>query len=135
MTDRANNTQTDDNSQGADRGGANVKISLVGFDKPLLTASALALSIVAVLFCFFTWSWEERRAYFTQRCESFIEQIAFEGYDRAYTRAPLEIKTDCVVVINRGDIDNERNDDGRRTSGRDRVEAPNQREGNHNRPR
>ena len=74
---------------------------MIGFDKPLLTAIALVLSVFSAIFCYSMQTWEAKRVYFTQRCEGFIEQIAFQGYDKAYTQAPLEIKTNCVVVINR----------------------------------
>ncbi len=95
-------TQHADESVRGERGAQVTSVrNTIGLDKPLFTALALALSIFSVIFCSFVWSWEEKRAYMTQRCEGFIEQIAFEGYATAYTKAPLEIKTNCVVVINR----------------------------------
>jgi hypothetical protein len=71
-------SQTDDSSQMADAGGANVRIQLVGYDRPFFTALALVLAIVAMIGSFFTEWREERRVYFTMRCEGFVEQAAFD---------------------------------------------------------
>lgn len=75
MTDQP--TVHADDSVRAERGGSAIKITLVGFDKPLLTAIALVLSVAAAGMCFFTEMREERRVYFTQRCEAYVEQAVF----------------------------------------------------------
>ena len=54
--------------------GQAVSIKLVGMDQPFFVALALVISVVAALECFFTEWREERRVYFTQRCEAFVEQ-------------------------------------------------------------
>jgi hypothetical protein len=58
--------------------GQAVSIKLIGMDQPFFVALAVVISVVAALFCFFTEMREERRVYFTMRCEGFIEQAAFE---------------------------------------------------------
>ena len=73
MTDEPKDAVT---SQSTGSGQA-VSIKLIGYDRPFFTAVALVLSIVAAVECFFTEMREERRVYFTQRCEAYIEQATF----------------------------------------------------------
>lgn len=59
-------------------GGSNVtSIRLIGYDRPFFIALSVAISLVAAMFCFFTYSQENRRVYYTMRCEGFVEQLAF----------------------------------------------------------
>ena len=58
--------------------GSNVRIHLVGFDRPFFTALAVVLSLASAMFCFFMNVNESRRVYFTQRCEAYVEQAAFD---------------------------------------------------------
>lgn len=71
------NAQTDDHGKTINGSGSITEIKLVGFDKPFMTAVAVVLSLAAAMFCFFTQYEEERRVYFTQRCEAYVEQAAF----------------------------------------------------------
>lgn len=73
--ERPNITQTDHSVPGAkaEAGGQAVNIRLVGFDRPFFTAFAVVLALVAAVASFYTEFREERRVYFTQRCEAFLE--------------------------------------------------------------
>lgn len=55
----------------------NVAVRLVGFDQPFFTALALVASFVSAMFCWFTQHSETQRVYFTQRCEAYVEDLAF----------------------------------------------------------
>ena len=71
--------------------GQSVSIKMVGFDRALLIALALALSLVAILYAdhldrenqekFAKLEHDEAQLiYFDQRAEAFMEQLAFQGY-------------------------------------------------------
>lgn len=55
-----------------------VSVRVMGMDQPFFTALAVALSLAAFAFAFYVEMQEQRRVYFTQRCEAYIEQAAFD---------------------------------------------------------
>lgn len=60
-------------------GGNAIKISLVGFDKPLLTALSIVLSIVAMIFGYMALHQSTVDEYWLARSEGFLEQLADQG--------------------------------------------------------
>lgn len=72
-------SQIDDNSQKSGDSGANVRISLVGFDRPLLLATALALSVFSVGLSFEVWHLLDQDIYWKSRTEAFLELLSFQG--------------------------------------------------------
>lgn len=78
MTDAI--SQTDDNSQSADgSGSANVRVSVVGFDKPFFTALAVALSVFSTIYAFEAGRETAQAVYWLQRSEAFLEQLSAQG--------------------------------------------------------
>lgn len=77
MAEEGRPNNLNDESLSATRDAVRVDMKVVGMDQPFFTALAVVLSIVAAVFCFFTEMREERRVYFTQRCEAYIEQAVF----------------------------------------------------------
>lgn len=80
MQERPSNSQTDDNSQTADKGGANVKISLVGYDRPFFTALAIALAVMSCFYSFEAGRQATQEVYWRQRIETFLEELSLQGY-------------------------------------------------------
>lgn len=73
-------TQTDDNSQKADgHGAANVRVSLVGMDKPFFTALAVTLSLFSAIYAFEAGRETAQAVYWLQRNEAFLEQLSAQG--------------------------------------------------------
>lgn len=59
--------------------GQSVNVRMIGFDKPLLTAIAIVLSIVSILFSFYLTGYLIRTEYWLQRNEAFLEQLSTQG--------------------------------------------------------
>lgn len=73
-------TQTEDHSQKADgHGAANVRVSLVGMDRPFFTALAVALSVFSTIYAFEAGRQTAQAVYWLQRSEAFLEQLSAQG--------------------------------------------------------
>lgn len=59
--------------------GQAVNVRLIGYDKPFLTAVAIALSIFSILFSFYLTGYLIRTEYWLQRNEAFLEQLSTQG--------------------------------------------------------
>ncbi len=80
MSDEGPRTQTDLSISGAkaEAGGQAVSVRLIGYDQPFFTAVALVLAVVSLIVATFV-LWDVNRiTYFTQRCEAYVEQAAFD---------------------------------------------------------
>lgn len=75
------NTATDfkDQSVRADGGSQLTNIRLVGFDKPLMTAIAIVMSVAAFIFGYEAWREAQADEYWLSRSEAFLEQLATQG--------------------------------------------------------
>lgn len=56
-----------------------VNLRLVGTDKPLLTAAALAISIMSAFYAFESGRETAQAVYWLQRNEAFLEQLSAQG--------------------------------------------------------
>lgn len=61
-------------------GSSVASIRLVGFDRPFLSAVALVLAILACVIGYLDFHERTANEYWQQRIETFIEQMASEGY-------------------------------------------------------
>lgn len=77
------NCQIADESMTVSRDGSNVRINLVGFDKPLITAIAISLSILSILLSAIVYFETQRSIdmsnYWLQRSENYLENLDQKG--------------------------------------------------------
>lgn len=69
----------DQNADDSQRGVANVKVHVIGQDSRLLTAVALAISIMAAFYSFEAGRETAQAVYWLQRSEAFLEQLSAQG--------------------------------------------------------
>ena len=79
MTD--GHTAIDDMGQNAEGSGpnSNIRVNIVGMDRPFFTAFAIVLSIMSA---FYAWECQKQASmmsYWLQRNEAFLEQLSSQG--------------------------------------------------------
>lgn len=65
-----------------------VNVRLVGTDKPLLTAAAIAISVMSAFYAFEAGREQAQAVYWLQRNEAFLEQLSAQG-----VRVPQDLLT------------------------------------------
>lgn len=61
------------------KGGQAVNIRMVGFDKPFMSALAVAISVMSAFYSFEAGRQGAQQTYWLQRNEAFLEQLATQG--------------------------------------------------------
>jgi len=72
-------TAIDDMGQRVEGSGSNVRVSLVGMDRPFFTAFAIVLSIMSAFYAFECQKQASVMSYWLQRNEAFLEQLSNQG--------------------------------------------------------
>jgi len=86
MSEAGGHKQTDDHSKAVHGSGSITEVKLIGFDKPLLTAVALAMAALALIIAF----WAEREArmgeYYSMDMEVYLLKQGFKPPQDPWTK-------------------------------------------------
>lgn len=68
-----------DDSIRSENGSSQAVVKLIGYDKPFLTALAIAISILSAFYSFEMGRDAQQQIYWAQRTEAFLEQLSAQG--------------------------------------------------------